>query len=534
MLLVRKESVFLIEMMKIITLLLIFASVANSARILGVFPYPSHSHQVVFKAICKELAKRGHEVIIFTPTLDKEKSKIPTYTEIHLEEAVKSKQRVNFFTTGKDGLWTYLRNTYKLAVPTTEAVLAHPVMQQLLSPNNTQKFDLLFVQYLFYDALLALSVHFDAPVIGISSLPLLALQNFMLANPLEPAYTPDALLGSANELNLWGRVVNAYYILRQIHIYTSLVVSPQDELVKKYFGDHFPSVMELNNRTVAFFTYSHQFFNEPRANLPHIIYIGGCRDRSSNKTLPKDLEKILDDSKQGVIYFSLGSNLQSKDLPPETRDTFLKVFSELPYTILWKFESDDMSNMPKNVLTRKWLPQEAVLAHPNVVLFMYQGGLQSTEEAIVAGVPVIGFPLFCDQIGNIDRLKKAGVGEKFHLIDLDKETLKGTIIEMIRNPRYKENALKFRALLADTQNTPMETAIWWTEHVIRHKGAPHLYSPSRNLSLYQVWLLDILAIFVVSSIVALYCIYLIIRLIVKKAKHAMKSEKPEKSSKKQQ
>ncbi len=36
-------------------------------------------------------------------------------------------------------------------------------------------------------------------------------------------------------------------------------------------------------------------------------------------------------------------------------------------------------------------------------------------------------------------------------------------------------------LLLDQRNSPIDTAIYWTEYVIRHKGAYHLQSPARNL-----------------------------------------------------
>lgn len=36
-------------------------------------------------------------------------------------------------------------------------------------------------------------------------------------------------------------------------------------------------------------------------------------------------------------------------------------------------------------------------------------------------------------------------------------------------------------LLLDQRTTPLETSIYWTEYVLRHKGAYHLQSPARNM-----------------------------------------------------
>lgn len=75
----------------------------------------------------------------------------------------------------------------------------------------------------------------------------------------------------------------------------------------------------------------------------------------------QELKNILDNAKQGVIYFSLGTNLKSKNLPKEKLNALLDTFRELPYLILWKFELDDISNKPDNVVIRKWFPQQDVL-----------------------------------------------------------------------------------------------------------------------------------------------------------------------------
>lgn len=66
---------------------------------------------------------------------------------------------------------------------------------------------------------------------------------------------------------------------------------------------------------------------------------------------------------------------------------------------------------------------------------MYQGGLQSTEEAIENAVPVISFPLFSDQMFQMKRMHSFGVGKMLQLVEVTAETLKETIHEVITNSR---------------------------------------------------------------------------------------------------
>lgn len=81
---------------------------------------------------------------------------------------------------------------------------------------------------------------------------------------------------------------------------------------------------------------------------------------NKRRVLLQDLQKTLDDAKEGFIYFSLGSNIRGEFLSDERRNMFLKTFEKLPYIVLWKFESD-LPNKPNNVIIRNWLPQHAVL-----------------------------------------------------------------------------------------------------------------------------------------------------------------------------
>jgi hypothetical protein len=42
-------------------------------------------------------------------------------------------------------------------------------------------------------------------------------------------------------------------------------------------------------------------------------------------------------------------------------DAFLQAFSELPQSVLWKWEGNSLSGEHKNIKTVKWLPQRDVL-----------------------------------------------------------------------------------------------------------------------------------------------------------------------------
>lgn len=75
----------------------------------------------------------------------------------------------------------------------------------------------------------------------------------------------------------------------------------------------------------------------------------------------QDLQEILDKATNGVVFMSLGSNVQSTDLSKDKLEAFIKVFGELKETVLMKWEDDTLTNIPKNVILRKWFPQIEVV-----------------------------------------------------------------------------------------------------------------------------------------------------------------------------
>lgn len=56
----------------------------------------------------------------------------------------------------------------------------------------------------------------------------------------------------------------------------------------------------------------------------------------------------------------------------------------------------------------------------------------------------------------------------------------------------QDSAMKVSAVFRDRPQPPLDTAVYWIEHVARHGGA-HLKPASADIPLYKYLLLDVLA-----------------------------------------
>lgn len=61
--------------------------------------------------------------------------------------------------------------------------------------------------------------------------------------------------------------------------------------------------------------------------------------------------------------------------------------------------------------------------------------------------------------------------------------------------------MKLSALHHDQPINPLDLAVYWTEYVMRHKGAEHLRSAAHNLNWFQYHSLDVLGFLLVVMVI---------------------------------
>lgn len=70
-----------------------------------------------------------------------------------------------------------------------------------------------------------------------------------------------------------------------------------------------------------------------------------------------------------------------------------------------------LGDLPANIVARSWLPQRRLLAHASVLLT--HGGMNSVQEALVHGVPMLLAPRSREQQRTTTRVVQLGLGRRF-------------------------------------------------------------------------------------------------------------------------
>lgn len=265
---------------------------------------------------------------------------------------------------GDTGVITLLKDVTEMLVAMTTHFHNDPSFRNILESNKT--FDLVIVENLAGESFYGLGNYYNCPVIVLAPGPVSLFNSFLVSNPAHPAYVPNFIAGLPSEMNFLQRFQNTiYYIWGKYFVYTT-AMSQYDAIMKKSYLPNGPDLYDIYHNISLVLTYSHASVHPNTPMVPALKEVGGFHIKKP-KPLPKDLQRFLDDSPDGVILFSFGSYVSGTDLSAQERNIFINALGRLKQKVLWKFEAK-LSNLPTNIKIMKWLPQNDVLGNIFLIL----------------------------------------------------------------------------------------------------------------------------------------------------------------------
>lgn len=475
-----------------------------SANILHVAPLASPSHHLWNRIISKALVERGHNVTMLTH--DKEKEATPQNWTVILLEGVYEKlwQAIDYVELAKDQAsqkYMGVRMIYDWQYTLTPLDLETEGLKTLLNYPKDYKFDLVIFDPTANQVLYPLIDRFGRPpVVAVTPFLLPHYLNSAMGNHIFPSYMPHYMSELTNSMSFVQRFHNFMYSYYEIYVRRYEFMIHEEQSARKYFGNEYVRPLHQYEDDFAVLLCNYDPLMEYGIALPpNIIPVGGLHARPGNK-LPEDLQHIFDTTKEGIILFTLGTNLKSDQLDDHLRQDILSVFGKLNQTVIWKFETD-IIDLPKNVIVRKWLPQNDMMAHSNLRLLITHGGALTTQEAMYHGIPVVVIPFFVDQIHNAQKMVSKKLGRMLKFSNFNKNDFYEAIKEVINNPIYGQAARKLSLMIKDQPQKPLDRAIHWIERILKYGTIHELRLPAASMTFVEIYNLDI--IFILFCVVSI-------------------------------
>ncbi|PAV89953.1 hypothetical protein WR25_10536 isoform B [Diploscapter pachys] len=362
--------------------------------------------------VADTLAEAGHDVTLFEPDFLKLYDKI---------ETSKIAKRVPVFGFS-DALWTALQelsgdvfeeksfyrtisnnNIYMRAYNEHCEDLLN--RDELIAQLRAEKFDAYFGEQI------NLCGHGLARAIGIrtyfwiSSCPVDDIISYKLGLPMPASYA-SSLIGYRLPTNptFFQRMYNVMVSIG--YIYFICQTDHDLSLVfKRKFGPDFPDLGEIAADSDLLFVMTDEFLEVQKPLMPNFIHVGGLEpeNEKDSQTLDEKTSKEVEKGKNGIVYFSLGTTMNSSMLQPFVMKTVMETVKQFPdYHFIVKVDGHDpnawkYSKNIENVFVTDWVAQRALLKHPRIRAFITHSGYNGMVEAALAGIPLVTIPFMFDQ-----------------------------------------------------------------------------------------------------------------------------------------
>ncbi|KAE8297324.1 UDP-glucuronosyltransferase 2B17 [Larimichthys crocea] len=449
----------------IISLLAAIFPAAHSGKVL-VFPHDG-SHWVNMRVLVEELHSRGHAVTVIrasdswyisetsphynTVTVDIAGGSNEDFFRLFVSEVIQIKR-------SKGSVWARfaldmeLKNKFfELHRKVCDMVTYIFEKKQLIKSFQDAKYDVVLTDPANGGGVM-LAHYLRLPLVFNARWTVHGEAHFAIA-PSPLSYVPLPPSELSDEMTFFDRVKNMLFYTMRMHLYKQVVGPHYSALSSRYFGpdvDYF-SLFQAADLWLMRVDFVFEF---PRPTMPNVIYMGGFQCKPA-KPLPEHLEDFVQSSgEHGVIIMSLGTLIAK--LPHDLADGIAAAFAKLPQKVIWRYKGDRPATLGDNTLLVDWMPQNDLLGHPKIKLFVSHGGTNGIYEAIYHGVPIVGIPIVFDQADNLSRLRAKGVAKVMDISELDGKIFHEAIQEVLNQPSYRMNMQRLSRLHRDQPMKPLE------------------------------------------------------------------------------
>lgn len=239
-------------------------------------------------------------------------------------------------------------------------------------------------------------------------------------------------------------------------------------LIQKKFNLRYGSIAKeiTDNAPKLNFTYTikeFQIYPDDFENS-HYKYVGASIGNREEKHF--DFSKM----KQPIIYISLGTLLNTS---VKFFRKCIEAFQEQSVSVIMSIGNvvklEQLGKIPDNFFVYPFVPQLEILQKAS--LFITHGGMNSVNEALFYGTPMLVIPVGNDQPTVARQIETLHLGKYMRQKDIEATSLRLAAMEILSNNNYKSNLKEFqmksqaaggnmeiaRQILAELNNTFIES-----------------------------------------------------------------------------
>ena len=170
------------------------------------------------------------------------------------------------------------------------------------------------------------------------------------------------------------------------------------------------------------------------------------------ETLPED---------RPIVYVALGSSGENERALP----VILQGLADLPVTVIAATAGQPLGSAPpKNAWVTEFLPGVEAAARSQLVIC--NGGSLATQQALAAGVPVLGVVSNLDQHLNMLCLERAGVGQRLRVGRLTAEPVRTAARRLLDDTGFHAAAGRWRSVIGQ-----WDTGQIFAARIAEHDGS---------------------------------------------------------------
>ena len=225
---------------------------------------------------------------------------------------------------------------------------------------------------------------------------------------------------------------------------------------KKHMGLSHTSMRDsiLNNKPALNIVYVSEKFQQDRESFGQDFIFTIPEHSKSHHPPLLDYEKL----EHPLVYISLGSIISNKEFCKEC----IRAFGNKELSVILntgRILPSELGRIPENIFANSFVPQTQILEHAEV--FLTHCGMNSVNESLTYGVPMVAMPFINDQVSNAKRIVELGVGKRVRSFPSSGRQLYRTVVDVLNNKEMRSRSAEIQETLK--HETSIEEVVGFIE-----------------------------------------------------------------------